>query len=263
MTGVSPYDGSRTTTARGTDVTSDRAERTRRREPDRRPRRAGALRRLRRARGRARAVVLVHGLGGSHLNWDLLAPLLRPPRPGAGARPARVRAQRARRAPGVRARPTSRSLHRFLTEVAGEPAVLVGNSMGGMISILDGRRAPEAVTGLVLLDPAVPGPRRAPDPLVAPSSRSTRSRSWGSGSCGCAGAADTAAPRPRDCCGSAGSTPTRSRGGDRPVGHPARGAARTSRGWTRPSSRLPARCCGCSPTRAATARRWRRSPRRC
>ena len=23
-------------------------------------------------------VVLVHGLGGSHLNWDLLAPLLRP-----------------------------------------------------------------------------------------------------------------------------------------------------------------------------------------
>src|SRR5215218_9076933 len=25
-----------------------------------------------------RTVVLVHGLGGSHLNWDLLAPLLRP-----------------------------------------------------------------------------------------------------------------------------------------------------------------------------------------
>src|SRR3954451_16528420 len=36
-------------------------------------------------------VVLVHGLGGSHLNWDLLAPLLRPharvlalDRPGVG-----------------------------------------------------------------------------------------------------------------------------------------------------------------------------------
>jgi pimeloyl-ACP methyl ester carboxylesterase len=58
-------------------------------------------------------------------------------------------------------------LHRFLREVAGEPAVLVGNSMGGMISILAKAQFPDAVSGLVLLDPAVPGPRRALDPLVA------------------------------------------------------------------------------------------------
>ena len=60
-------------------------------------------------------------------------------------------------------------LDRFLTEVAGTPAVLVGNSMGGMISILTAARAPESVSGLVLLDAAVPGPRGRPDPLVAAS----------------------------------------------------------------------------------------------
>ena len=60
-------------------------------------------------------------------------------------------------------------LDRFLTEVAGTPAVLVGNSMGGMISILTAARTPESVSGLVLLDAAVPGPRGKPDPLVAAS----------------------------------------------------------------------------------------------
>jgi pimeloyl-ACP methyl ester carboxylesterase len=45
--------------------------------------------------------------------------------------------------------------------------VLIGNSMGGMISILETAAAPELVRGLVLLDPAVPGPRRSLDPLVA------------------------------------------------------------------------------------------------
>jgi len=39
--------------------------------------------------------------------------------------------------------------------------------MGGMLSILATGERPEAVTGLVLLDPAIPGPRRALDPLVA------------------------------------------------------------------------------------------------
>jgi pimeloyl-ACP methyl ester carboxylesterase len=60
-----------------------------------------------------------------------------------------------------------RVLDRFLAEVAGTPAVLVGNSMGGMISILQTAASPTSVSGLVLLDAAVPGPRRALDPLVA------------------------------------------------------------------------------------------------
>jgi pimeloyl-ACP methyl ester carboxylesterase len=113
----------------------------------------------------APTVVLVHGLGGSHLNWDLLAPLLRPHArvlaldlPGFG-----------RREPGdrrTRVHDNVVVLDRFLTEVAGTPAVLVGNSMGGMISILQAASAPASVSGLVLLDAAVPGPRRALDPLV-------------------------------------------------------------------------------------------------
>jgi pimeloyl-ACP methyl ester carboxylesterase len=112
------------------------------------------------------AVVLVHGLGGSHLNWDLLAPLLRSH--------ARVRAIDlpgfGRSEPGDRRTTVHDNvvvLDRFLAEVVGEPAVLVGNSMGGMISILQAARSPRTVTGLVLLDAAVPGPRRALDPLVA------------------------------------------------------------------------------------------------
>ena len=111
-------------------------------------------------------VVLVHGLGGSHLNWDLLAPLLRPHArvlaldlPGFG-----------RSEPGERRATVAANvevLDRFLREVAGGPVVLVGNSMGGMISILATARSPELVSGLVLLNPAVPGARRALDPLVA------------------------------------------------------------------------------------------------
>jgi pimeloyl-ACP methyl ester carboxylesterase len=114
----------------------------------------------------APTVVLVHGLGGSHLNWDLFAPLIRDRArvlaldlPGFG-----------RSEPGGRrttVQDNVRVLDRFLAEVAGTPAVLVGNSMGGMISILQTAASPRSVNGLVLLDAAVPGPRRALDPLVA------------------------------------------------------------------------------------------------
>jgi pimeloyl-ACP methyl ester carboxylesterase len=114
----------------------------------------------------APTVVLVHGLGGSHLNWDLFAPLLAPHArvlavdlPGFG-----------RSEPGDRrttVHDNVQVLDRFLREVAATPVVLVGNSMGGMISILQTAASPETVNGLVLLDAAVPGPRRSLDPLVA------------------------------------------------------------------------------------------------
>jgi len=113
-----------------------------------------------------RAVVLVHGLGGSHLNWDLFAPLLTEhARVWALDLPGFGRSEPGARTASVSA--NAAALQRFLDEVVGEPALLVGNSMGGMISILVTGERPEAVTGLVLLDPAVPGPRRALDPLVA------------------------------------------------------------------------------------------------
>jgi pimeloyl-ACP methyl ester carboxylesterase len=110
-------------------------------------------------------IVLVHGLGGSHLNWDLLAPYL--------TRHARVLALDlpgfGRSEPGDRRATVHANvavLDRFLREVVGRPVVLVGNSMGGMISILETARATEWVCGLVLLDPAIPGPRRRVDPRI-------------------------------------------------------------------------------------------------
>ncbi len=112
-------------------------------------------------------VVLVHGLGGSHLNWCLLGPLL--------AGHARVLAVDL---PGFGlTNPYGRSttvsadarlVDRFVREVAGGPAVLIGNSMGGMVSILAAAAHPDSVSGLVLIDPALPlvaGVR--PDLLIA------------------------------------------------------------------------------------------------
>ncbi len=114
----------------------------------------------------APTVVLVHGLGGSHLNWDLFAPLLRPhARVLALDLPGFGRSEPGDRRTAVH--DNVKVLHRFLAEVAGTPVVLVGNSMGGMISILQTAAEPGTVDGLVLLDAAVPGPRRALDPLVA------------------------------------------------------------------------------------------------
>jgi len=111
-------------------------------------------------------LVLVHGLGGSLLNWAALAPLLTPT--------CRVMAldlagfghtRSGSRSTAVQA--NQRLLHRFLTEVAGTPAILVGNSMGGLISIMQAAERPDTVAGLVLVDPALPVVLRArPDPRV-------------------------------------------------------------------------------------------------
>lgn len=104
-------------------------------------------------------IVLVHGLGGSHLNWDLLAPrltgqarVLALDLPGFGMsrptrRPATIRTNVA-------------VLARFVREVAGPPVVLVGNSMGGLVSVLLTAREPDLVRGLVLVAPALPAPSR-------------------------------------------------------------------------------------------------------
>jgi pimeloyl-ACP methyl ester carboxylesterase len=112
-------------------------------------------------------LVLVHGLGGSLLNWAAVAPEL--------ARTGRVLALDLAgfgRTRGSGERSTSVHenqllLHRFLTEVAGEPVVLVGNSMGGLITVLQAAEHPETVAAAVLIDPALPvGPRVWPHPLV-------------------------------------------------------------------------------------------------
>ncbi|SDZ12146.1 Pimeloyl-ACP methyl ester carboxylesterase [Geodermatophilus africanus] len=111
-------------------------------------------------------VVLVHGLGGSHLNWDLFAPLLTPhARVHALDLPGFGRSEPGQRTANVRDNVVV--LDRFIREVTGGPVVLVGNSMGGMVSVLEAQRSPAKVSGLVLVDAALPGPRGRPDPRVA------------------------------------------------------------------------------------------------
>ncbi len=111
-------------------------------------------------------VVLVHGLGGSHLNWVGIAPALAERRrvvaldlPGFGLTPALGRATSVNHNAAL--------LSRFVHEVLGRPVVLVGNSMGGMVSLLLADRRPEQVVGLALVDPALPNPGAPPDPQVA------------------------------------------------------------------------------------------------
>jgi len=112
-------------------------------------------------------VVCVHGLGGSLVNWAAVAPSL--------SRTCRVialdlagfgRTRSHGRSTSVHA--NQQLLHRFLTEVCGDPAILVGNSMGGLIAVLQTAAHPETVAGLVLIDPALPvGLNARPDPVVA------------------------------------------------------------------------------------------------
>ena len=111
-------------------------------------------------------LVFVHGLGGSHLNWTLIGQAMT-----EGRRAVALDLRGFGLTPGTRQTTTvqanARLLDRFLREVIGTPAILVGNSMGGMISVLHTHTAPETVAALVLIDPALPVPRRLPDPGVA------------------------------------------------------------------------------------------------
>jgi len=113
----------------------------------------------------ATPVVFVHGLGGSHLNWCQIGPAL-----AAGRRAVALDLHGFGLTPGTRANSTvernAALLHRFSREVVGPPVILAGNSMGGLISILQASAAPETVKGLVLVDPALPLPPRAPDRQV-------------------------------------------------------------------------------------------------
>lgn len=102
-------------------------------------------------------LVMVHGLGGSRLNWLAVGPKL-----AAGHRVYAVDLLGHGRTPRA-GRPATLANHRrlldaFVERVAGAPATLVGNSTGGHLSILEAALRPEAVAALVLVDPAVPVP---------------------------------------------------------------------------------------------------------
>jgi pimeloyl-ACP methyl ester carboxylesterase len=105
-------------------------------------------------------IVLVHGLGGAALNWLRIGPTL--------ASRTRVYALDL---PGFGlSHPAGRSgsvtanvdvLDAFVRTVAGGRAVLVGNSMGGLIAMRQAARRPGTVAGLALIDPVLPRPRGA------------------------------------------------------------------------------------------------------
>jgi pimeloyl-ACP methyl ester carboxylesterase len=99
--------------------------------------------------------VLVHGLGGSMLNWSGVAPglsrfgrVLALDLAGFGLTPLHGRDARVF---GHR-----RLVDGFLRNLDLPPVVLVGNSMGGMVSLLQGGRSPATVDRLVLVDAAFP-----------------------------------------------------------------------------------------------------------
>lgn len=110
-------------------------------------------------------VLLVHGLGGSHLNWVLLGQRL--------AQHYRVYAldlagfgltRATHRSASVQH--NSKLVRRFLDEVVEDDAILIGNSMGGLISTMVTSRVPDRVRGVVLLAPALAAPKSRPQDAV-------------------------------------------------------------------------------------------------
>ena|SRR5690349_5560009 len=109
------------------------------------------------------------------LNWGLLAPLLSDTHRvlvvdlfghggcglPTGPRPDALTADR-------------RLLDRFVREVVGEPVILLGHSMGGVLTILQAAAAPQTVRQLVLLSPPVAAyglSSAASGPAVCPAGR--------------------------------------------------------------------------------------------
>jgi len=99
-------------------------------------------------------LVCLHGLGGSALNWMAVGPALAVQHRalaldlrGFGHTPLGT---------GTRLQDNQRLLDLFLREVAGPPATLVANSMGGLLAVRQAVNHPDTVHNLVLVNPALP-----------------------------------------------------------------------------------------------------------
>jgi pimeloyl-ACP methyl ester carboxylesterase len=113
--------------------------------------------------------VCVHGLGGSLLNWVPVAPSLAGhgsvfalDLAGFGMTPLGER--------GASVGSNWKVLDGFLRALGLPAVVLIGNSMGGMVSLIQAAQRPESVESLVLVDAAFPRTRTVRgqfDPRVA------------------------------------------------------------------------------------------------
>lgn len=117
--------------------------------------------------GSGSALLMVHGLGGNALNWMAVGPELAKSHhaialdlAGFGQTPLFGRS--------ATVTANAALVHAFIEKVIGEPVVLIGNSMGGYIAILEAADHRQSVTSLVLVDAAVPGAyvRRIPPAMV-------------------------------------------------------------------------------------------------
>jgi glycerol-3-phosphate dehydrogenase len=105
--------------------------------------------------GEGRALVLVHGLAGAHINWMAVAPrlaeshhVLAPDLAGFGRTPLAGRE--------ATVETNLELLTRFVEEVAGGPAAVVGHSMGGLLTLMLAAARPELVLAGVAVSAASP-----------------------------------------------------------------------------------------------------------
>jgi pimeloyl-ACP methyl ester carboxylesterase len=127
--------------------------------------------------GSGAPMVLVHGLGGSAINWLGVGPSL--------ARRFRVVALDLAgfgETPPV-AGSTGLAAHqdlldRFLASVMAGPAIVVGNSMGGLLALMEAAAEPGRVSHLILAAPAQPTPRPARIDLEVLAVFATYSMPW-------------------------------------------------------------------------------------
>jgi pimeloyl-ACP methyl ester carboxylesterase len=105
--------------------------------------------------GSGKPLLMVHGLGGNALNWMSVGPVLaKDYHPyaldlaGFGQTPLFNRS--------AAVGPNADLVHSFIEKVIGEPVMLMGNSMGGHIAILEAADHPSWVSAMVLVDPAIP-----------------------------------------------------------------------------------------------------------
>ncbi|MEX1037984.1 MAG: alpha/beta hydrolase [Acidimicrobiia bacterium] len=111
--------------------------------------------------GSGDTMVLVHGLGGSLINWDAVGPRLAssyrvvaPDLPGFGLSPPRD---------DYRLSTHAAALVDFI-ESFGDAVTLLGNSLGGLICEFVASEHPDLVDRLILVSPATPP--RIPDPRL-------------------------------------------------------------------------------------------------